>query len=333
MEFRGDMGLMKKLYIIGNGFDVAHGIHTDYWKFRTYLEQNYPEFLGKFEKLYGIQQLDDTEPWYTIEAQERWNTATNKDLWSEFEESMGHPDTTDMLNFSSCILDDMDLEGGNIGIQDTMDVYWREQFGFINLLQDYVKEWIEQIDTSGIFPRKKELIGNNGDYFLNFNYTDVLEQVYQIEEVTHIHGSIESLSDISPIMGHCNKAESDKHRQWAKEADEEYDEGESSIQNAIADYLEAIFKDTNSIIDDNSRFFGDLHNIEHVIIIGWSAGNVDIPYLLKIKECVNRNTKWAVHWYNDEAYASLRRALDEVKINENYEVEYVQTEEFWDNVP
>lgn len=325
------MGEMKRLYIIGNGFDVAHGLHTDYWKFRTYLEQNYPEFLIEFEKLYGIQQLDDTEPWYTIKAQERWNQAVNKDLWSAFEESMGHPDITDMLNFSSSILDDMDLDGGNIGIRDTMDVYWRDQFGFVNLLQDYLKEWIEQIDTSSILPRKKELIGNDEDCFLNFNYTDVLEHVYQIEDVIHIHGSIESISDISPIMGHCNKAECEKHRQWAKEADEEYDEGESSIQEAIADYLEAILKDTNSIIDFHSRFFRSLNKIEHVIVIGWSAGSVDIPYLLKIKECVRRDTKWTVYWYNDEAYAGLKHAFDEVEINRNYEVEYVQTDEFWDN--
>ena len=321
---------MKRLYIIGNGFDVAHGLHTDYWKFRTYLEKHHPDFLSQFEKLYGIQQLDDTEPWYTIKAQERWNQAVNKDLWSAFEELMGHPDITDMLNFSSCILDDMDLEGGNIGIRDTMDTYWREQFGFVKLLQDYLKEWIEQIDTSGILPRKTELICNDEDYFLNFNYTDVLERVYQIDDVTHIHGSVENVSDISPIMGHSNKTERERHRQSAKEADEEYNEGESSIQDAIADYLEAIFKDTSSIINFHSRFFRNLNKIEHVIIIGWSAGSVDIPYLLKINESVRKDTKWTVYCYNNEAYASLKNAFDEVKIDGNYEVEYVQTDEFWD---
>jgi hypothetical protein len=68
-----------------------------------------------------------------------------------------------------------------------------------------------------------------------------------------------------------------------------------------------------------------LFNLIHIFIDKFS-------YII-IKGCVNRNTKWTVHWYNDEAYAGLRRTLDEVKINENYEVEYVQTEEFWDNVP
>ncbi|CUX12701.1 hypothetical protein BN3456_00002 [Clostridium sp. C105KSO13] len=98
----------------------------------------------------------------------------------------------------------------------------------------------------------------------------------------------------------------------------------------IADYLEAIFKDTNSIIDFHSRFFRNLNIIEHVIVIGWSAGSVDIPYLLKIKESVRKDTKWTVYWYNKEAYVSLKNAFDEVEIDGNYEVEYVQTDEFWD---
>ena len=324
------MNKMKSLYMIGNGFDVAHGLQTDYWKFRTYLEQKYPEFLTLLENIYGIQQLDSTEPWYTKDAQEKWNNNVDKNLWSLFEESLGNPDIIDMLNSSSCVLDDMDLDGGNIGIRDTMDVYWQDKFGFINLLQKYAKEWIEKIDTSCIFTKKRELLDNDVDYFLNFNYTDVLEHVYRIENVTHIHGGVVSVTDITPIMGHCNKSEIEKHRQLAKKADDEWDEGGSSIHNAIANFLEAIFKDTNSIIKYHNEFFKSLNNVDQVIIIGWSAGNVDIPYLLKIKESVRANTKWIVYWYDDAAYKSLVNAFDEVKINGQYDVVYTQTNEYWD---
>lgn len=31
---------MKTLYIIGNGFDIAHGLDTSYWNFREYLLDN-----------------------------------------------------------------------------------------------------------------------------------------------------------------------------------------------------------------------------------------------------------------------------------------------------
>ena len=119
---------------------MAHKLDTSYWNFRKFLEENHPEFLSGFESLYNIQTLDDTEPWYTKEAQERWNNKIYDELWSEFENTMGYPDTTGMLDSSTSVLDDMDLDGGNMGILDTMNKYWRDEFGFIDKLQMYVKE-------------------------------------------------------------------------------------------------------------------------------------------------------------------------------------------------
>lgn len=40
---------MKTLYIIRNGFDIAHGLDTSYWSFREYLNDSCPEFLQEFE--------------------------------------------------------------------------------------------------------------------------------------------------------------------------------------------------------------------------------------------------------------------------------------------
>lgn len=34
---------MKKLFIIGNGFDISHGLPTRYCDFQTYLKKEYPE--------------------------------------------------------------------------------------------------------------------------------------------------------------------------------------------------------------------------------------------------------------------------------------------------
>ena len=60
---------MKTLYIIGNGFDIAHGIHTPYAAFRDFLEKNYPNFLSDFEFIYDIVPLDSSDWRYTEEAQ------------------------------------------------------------------------------------------------------------------------------------------------------------------------------------------------------------------------------------------------------------------------
>lgn len=150
-----------------------------------------------FETLYDIQPLDDTEPWYTEEAQQKWNKAVGQKLWSEFEKSIGLPNTTEMIEQSENVTEGMP----SINIRDHMDVYWKEQFGFISKFQDCVKEWIENIDTSNIMCKKKSLIGSD-DCFMSFNYTDVLEKIYCIENVLHIHGGVSSICDIPPVMGH-----------------------------------------------------------------------------------------------------------------------------------
>lgn len=43
-----------KRYIIGNGFDIAHKLPTQYWDFRTYLERRDCDSLHAFEQHYSI---------------------------------------------------------------------------------------------------------------------------------------------------------------------------------------------------------------------------------------------------------------------------------------
>ena len=87
---------MKTLYLVGNGFDIQHGIKTSYSEFRNFLEMHHEAFLANFESMYHIQPLDDTEPWYSEAAHERWKKSVLKDLWQAFEEEIGNPDVDGM---------------------------------------------------------------------------------------------------------------------------------------------------------------------------------------------------------------------------------------------
>ena len=320
---------MRTLYIVGNGFDMAHGLDTRYWKFREYLEDKYPDFLYQFENLYNIQAIDDSDPRIKPEDIERWKKSVDNALWSTFEDKMGKPDIEGMMEFSQSILDDMCLDGGNVGIRDTMNQYWREQYGFVTAFQEYVKEWIESVDTSSVRIKRSDLIGST-DCFITINYTDLLERVYQIEDVFHIHGSVSSVTDIDPIMGHCNKADIEQHKIWGKDADEEYAEGEASIHDAVVDYLTSIYKDTDELIQMNSHFWKGLSDINRVIIIGWSAGEVDRHYLRKIKESISPTAKWTYYWYNKKAHDDIEEALKTEGISGSFVVEDHESVEFWD---
>lgn len=316
-----------KLYIIGNGFDIAHGLYTSYWNFRKFLEDKYPEFLNSFEKLYDIEPLDDTEPWYTDAAQMKWEERVNKELWSEFEKEMGTPNIQSMLDFSSSIIGDMSEEMITAGIKDTMDYYWRQEYGYIKKLQKYVKEWISTYSLENIIPRKKDICNNTNDYFLNFNYTNLLEEVYGAKNVIHIHGGIGHNVSYAPFMGHCNQKDIITHEKYASDAFEEYNDGEASIQSAIAEYLKTILKDTEHYINLNEKFFKKLKGVDEIIVIGWSAGDVDIPYLCKVRDSVISTAKWNVYYYNDYAKKGLETAFQNNNIH-NYEL--INSELFWD---
>ena len=40
----------------------------------------------------------------------------------------------------------MGLEGGDVDIEDTLNEYWREQYEYIRHLNDYVYEWVKQVN-------------------------------------------------------------------------------------------------------------------------------------------------------------------------------------------
>lgn len=233
-----------------------------------------------------------------------------------------------MEDFSASILADLDLDSGPIGIEDTMDAYWEKQYGYVNSFEQYVREWIESVDTSRVKPRRRALIGSD-DFFVTFNYTNLLENVYRIEDVLHIHGGISSVTNTAPIMGHCNKNDIENFARQAKQADEKFSEGEASIKRAIANYLESIYKDTEFIIHSNYLFWNKLQDVNKVVIFGLSAGEGDLPYLRKILESVKSNAKWDVYYYDEDARFKLSRVMQE-KINRENCVTYIPSDQFWD---
>lgn len=323
---------IKTLYIIGNGFDIAHGLKTNYWNMREHIMNNDSEFLLFFEELYDIQPLDDTEPWYTDDIQKKWNRTIDHNLWSTFEYSIGNPNTTKILDLSISVTEGISSSTTerifSNKIRSWMDSYWEDHFKFIDKLQSHIKNWIESIVTDNITPKNKNLI-NSSDLFFTFNYTDILEKVYGINNVTHIHGNVSSISENPPIIGHSNNTLIEQHKQWSKEAANENIETEASIQYAISVYLNKIFKDTNKQILYNKDFFNKLTIVNQVIIIGWSGGDVDLPYLYEIIRKVNKNAKWKVYWHSDRDYKSLINIFENIKKSNKILVSFYPSNIFW----
>lgn len=322
---------MRCLYIIGNGFDLAHDLKTSYWAFRTFLEKIDYEFLDRFEKMYGYYQPDFSEYGCTEATQKKWEDNLYSTLWKDFEKRIGEPDFDDMISYSDSVVADLDLESGPINIKDTLDEYWKREYHFITKFNNYVKEWVETIDLSKASVKNSTLENNETDLFLTFNYTDTLEKIYNIDRynILHIHGGLSDNSNYLPVMGHGNTEMINYFNMKKVEAEEEYDEGNASICEAIEEYLLITQKDTEEIIKKNNYFFSKLADIQKVIVFGVSFGNVDIPYLCKIKECTQESVQWEFYYHTDADLNNLKNVCEISNISLN-KVKFIKSDCFWD---
>lgn len=211
-----------KLFIIGNGFDKGHGLKTGYWDFRTYLENLYPDFLYSFEEHYYIYPR-------MVEG------AKKKLLWNELETNLANIDEDVIIEQAVSI--DMGLEGGDVGIEDTLYEYFTDEYKYIQLLAKYLKQWARTIRIRDI-ERRTTLINEIEDaVYITFNYTAILETVYKISErkIIHIHGSLRERDGV-PILGHGNKVRIERIKEKFQTAERESDEKEISICKVVEDY-------------------------------------------------------------------------------------------------
>lgn len=317
---------MRTLYIVGNGFDIAHGINTPYADFRKFLEVNAPDFLADFESMYDIIPLDPDDWRYTEERQKNWDKWVQKILWRNFEDSIGLPDVDSMYSEAEAQVDGMPERG----VKDTLDYFWKERYKFSENLQTYVLQWIQSIDISGVTCKKKCLENDNEDFFLSFNYTETLEKIYGVRKVLHIHGGIPTCTSELPIMGHGNQFLIEDNLRKAKQYLAEGIEWSASIHEAIAQYAQSIYKDTDKIIQDHDEFFSSLDSIDQIICIGISFGDVDIPYLERIEKSIRKDVKWLVYYYDKDGKERLKNVFGITGISRRYETYFIPSTSFWD---
>ena len=96
--------MLSRLIIIGNGFDLAHGLHTKYSDFMEYLcsYEKEPEIIyGRFVRLDSISPRDQ-EKHHFYEAISKY--IPEQDLWSSFEEALSFLDYEQIQEDNSCYL-------------------------------------------------------------------------------------------------------------------------------------------------------------------------------------------------------------------------------------
>lgn len=299
---------IRNLYIIGNGFDIHHNIPSRYADFLDWIKDNE---IATYDKMVGL-----------------YDNAYDAEWWNEFETNLGYFEIREKIENISfeCQPDDDDLE--KMRIIDTTVGAWEaenEIGGVINAIKDTFHEWVDSLPQASI--NNKINIDVKESFFITFNYTLTLEDLYDVEQdkILHIHGS---LNNDEYILGHDRTREdiqSDAQKHVVpydgKQDPSEYgldaidDEITENTKNEVINQVMCIAKPVGQIIKKYSELFNQFSNVKNVFIYGLSFSDVDKPYLEKAINGVSQNAKYIISYYTKKDYSNIMKFMDDHPIS------------------
>lgn len=309
-EFQGDRSLSAKvLYIIGNGFDLHHGIATNFSNFKEFVTRRNPDLQSTVEEY--LCALSGN--------------------WANLEEALADFDTGQVIEHASNFL-------VSYGADDWSDSYHHDYQYEINQIVQAVSgrlkeeffSWVQTIQIPDEAARRLLKVTPNA-IFLNFNYTNTIEELYSRyqPQVLHIHGSAKD-GEEEIILGHgWSATERPKLNKW-----NEFDDVDTRVMEGyelIEDYFEDTFKLTKEIIKRNQSFFDALLDVSDVYVWGHSLSSVDLPYLAEVAAITKENrSTWHVSHYSpssieDNAAAMSSIGIEDSRVRHHQLAEYALT--------
>lgn len=289
---------MKTLYIIGNGFDLAHDMPTSYWHFQKWLKDSKDENARRLH-------------WALSHLEEYCHVS---DLWGSLEEGLGEVDIEEYLKD---IKDEHVGPGGNYidnygRVCDAVSAWYDIDKEYIlENIGDFFAKWIrsinDDVETDEEFVQWLE---PNGLY-LSFNYTSTLEKVYNIDpqNILHIHGNAKNKQDYLEF-GHGKIYDLDE---CEKIGDKVLGFDSDSIAKHYGEELNKLYKDTKSILERNQQWFDNIsiYDIKTIYCYGLSFGKVDDLYYKDIIKQVP-NAQWIFYIYQGKDYNEFDRNINAV---------------------
>ena len=310
------------LNIIGNGFDLYHGLPSRYQDFAIWLIENDIELFENIGKYYDVDS-------YIIEREgadyEVVGYRVDDMFWSQFENKLGE---LNPLSFEDQLIDDLGLENEDpVSIIDEVDA---------NDIAEDIKlrfsEWVRNtLDNNNNYIKIKRLIGRNKllllktSLYVNFNYTHLLQRLYGIpgENIFYPHGECSDYND-QLVVGHGNSEIMATLKSEISSLEERYDYTQSS-KNRIDEktcelsFLKALRKESEFISRRILDFVNNKCNtIEQIVSFGFSFGDADIPYIKTLIENYPK-ASWRISYYklNYNEQDRIKRIINECAGNKD----------------
>ncbi len=290
----------RKLYIIGNGFDLHHNLNTRYSSFGLFLKKHHYDIYELFLEYYGFGDINEED-----------KESLNDPLWCQFEEALSQMDKEQLLenyseyvpNYSSDDFRDRDRYDLPIYIESVVNKVTLE-------MRQVFEEFIQNLSYPKI--SNEDLV--HLDYqslFLSFNYTDTLERYYNVDRknIEYIHNK--SGEENNLILGHgidpkeffeqeeTPPEDPEEYERWVEWKSDTYDYSIERGKDEIREYFQKSFKPTQDIINQKKDFFSKLNQINKVYILGHSLSDVDLPYFQEIIKNLKGHQEWLVSYYKE----------------------------------
>lgn len=294
---------IRKLYIIGNGFDLHHDIKSGYSHFSNWLKENHHAVYKKIVNLYGEEIV-------------------NWDWWNDFETNLGYFNIREKIEHYSWLNQPSDEDLEKMRSIDTMGGAWDIQINVGKTIEDVKQCFHKWVDS--LSPAKRELkihLDLEDSYYINFNYTLTLENAYDInpKRICHIHGSI---NDDEYIIGHGRSENDvkDETEPYIEPYNSQLDPSEYGIDSLEDEIIEnakeeminqvlSVRKPVEEIISKLQSKLKSFNNVEALNIFGLSFSDVDKHYLQCIFESIPQTASLTISYYSKKDFERIEKLM------------------------
>lgn len=323
--------MKRVLFIIGNGFDRAHNLPTDYKNdFVRILKKINEDQFQFINKLYfnGDEDLwkDFEENIGNVKSVEHLEEEYSEKLERYFSENSDPNQYSYPIDSENYGNEDMEVENARYEAEVNRPKFELDYTNFGDFLNERLKVMLnmanQKLEDKNII-RNNDLTITSTDYFVNFNYTNTLEKIYNIpiNHILYIHGTVKNmiygnqefnLSDIAsedfnidhenpyiseiPIEAYHTSLMSD-YLDIIKYSKDDIDENLGEIVEQLNDENSSFEKELQ--IKKLEKFLANLPNdISKICVLGHSIGKVDIPYFEFMRKKIPV-VPWNISYYKD----------------------------------
>ncbi len=280
------------LYIIGNGFDLHHGMKSRYWDFKEYVESNNPDLLEQLEEYFECDSL-----------------------WSDFEETLAYLDTERIVDGCMNYLEPYSAEKWSDAFHHDYQYEMQQRIDLITVeLTNLFTAWVLQLRLPESANTKGIEIKRDG-VFLCFNYTNTLEELYGVraKNILYIHNKAET-KDSNLILGHSRNPDENKklEESYYEDMDVRVAEGNKILDN----YFKDTYKATPVILRDYHSFFKSLGSITEIYVLGHSISKVDQPYFQEVINNIDKTkAQWKISIHNKKELVHHKEIMAQLGID------------------